>query len=70
MQAECTPGILKKRTRGARHDVWVSSCDEPQTKLYLEDCKYWPLILHNTVILRPPFALKAGNKQPVRTSNL
>ncbi|MDR1063057.1 MAG: terminase family protein [Azoarcus sp.] len=31
---------------GARHDQWVSSRDEIQAKLFLEDCKLWAKIMH------------------------
>ena len=30
----------------ARLDVWISSRDQAQAKLYLEDCKYWAVFLH------------------------
>jgi phage FluMu gp28-like protein len=30
----------------ARHDQWVSSRDEIQAKLFLEDCKLWAKIMH------------------------
>ncbi|GHT90048.1 hypothetical protein AGMMS49545_02260 [Betaproteobacteria bacterium] len=31
---------------GARHDQWVSSRDEIQSRLFLEDCKLWAGIMH------------------------
>jgi phage FluMu gp28-like protein len=33
--------VLKVGTRGARFDVWVSTRDEIQAQLYLEDCARW-----------------------------
>src|SRR6266700_1680106 len=33
--------VKKVAARGARLDVWVSSRDEKQAKLYLEDCARW-----------------------------
>jgi hypothetical protein len=38
--------VIKAGTKGARLDVWISSRDQPQAKLYLEDCKYWATFLH------------------------
>src|SRR6266542_3655886 len=38
--------VLKAGTKGAQFDVWVSSRDEAQAKLYLEDCKYWANLIH------------------------
>jgi phage FluMu gp28-like protein len=32
--------------KGARLDVWVSSRDEAQAILYLDDCKFWAAVLH------------------------
>jgi phage FluMu gp28-like protein len=43
--ADAFDSVLKAATRGARHDVWVSSRDETQAKLYLEDCRNWARIL-------------------------
>src|SRR2546430_8145145 len=39
------PGT-KARKEAARLDVWISSRDQAQAKLYLEDCKYWAVFLH------------------------
>ena len=33
--------VIKAGTRHARFDVWVSSRDETQARLYLEDCARW-----------------------------
>src|SRR6266850_6369594 len=38
--------VKKASVAGAKFDVWVSSSDETQAKLYLEDCKYWAEIFH------------------------
>jgi phage FluMu gp28-like protein len=37
--------VRKVCQRGARLDVWISSRDEAQAKLYVEDCKKWAAIL-------------------------
>src|SRR5882757_748128 len=37
--ADAYDSVRKVCVRGARHDVWVSSRDETQARLYLEDCK-------------------------------
>jgi phage FluMu gp28-like protein len=37
--------VRKVCRRGARLDVWISSRDETQAKLYVEDCKNWARIL-------------------------
>src|SRR3954471_1492195 len=39
----CTAYSAVKRAaaRGARFDVWVSSRDEVQARLFLEDCQRW-----------------------------
>src|SRR5882672_4145584 len=44
--ADAYDSVKKASPKGARLDVWVSSRDETQAKLYLEDCKYWAKILH------------------------
>jgi phage FluMu gp28-like protein len=57
--------VCKVSTLGARLDVWVSSRDEPQAKLYLQDCKLWARILHlvaldlGQVVLDPKNSLSA-----------
>ena len=38
--------VLKVAPAGARFDVWVTSRDEIQARLYLEDCIEWAAILH------------------------
>src|SRR5215469_11085631 len=43
--ADAFDSVCKASPLGARHDVWVSSRDEAQAKLYLEDCKYWAQLL-------------------------
>lgn len=37
--------VLKASAKGARLDVWISSRDDTQAKLFLEDCKNWAQIL-------------------------
>jgi phage FluMu gp28-like protein len=32
--------------QGARHDEWVSSRDDIQARLFIEDCKLWSSIMH------------------------
>lgn len=32
--------------QGARHDQWVSSRDDLQARLFIEDCKMWASIMH------------------------
>src|SRR5947209_3455268 len=44
--ADAYDSVKKASPKGARFDVWVSSRDETQAKLYLEDCKHWAKILH------------------------
>ena len=44
--ADAYDSVLKASPKGAPFDVWVSSRDEAQAKLYLEDCKYWAGLLH------------------------
>src|SRR5437870_4802166 len=43
--ADSYDSVLKASPKGARWDVWVSSRDEVQAKLYLEDCKHWATVL-------------------------
>lgn len=33
--------VLRASARGAKHDVWVSSRDEFQARLFIQDCRYW-----------------------------
>ena len=44
--AESYAKVKRVSRRGAKWDVWVSSRDETQAKLFLEDCKYWAKLLH------------------------
>src|SRR5258706_15876850 len=37
--------VRKASPKGAQFDVWVSSRDEAQARLYLEDCKHWAAVL-------------------------
>ncbi|MGB0695378.1 MAG: terminase large subunit domain-containing protein [Rhodospirillaceae bacterium] len=37
-------GICGGRAHGGRHDQWVSSRDELQARLFIEDCKMWSRI--------------------------
>src|SRR2546423_10914136 len=43
--ADAYDSVIKASFKGARWDVWVSSRDEAQAKLYLEDCKHWASVL-------------------------
>jgi phage FluMu gp28-like protein len=38
--------VMKAGVRGARLDVWISSRDEAQARLYLDDCRKWAKLLH------------------------
>src|SRR5258706_8046756 len=44
--ADAYDSVIKASARDARLDVWISSRDQAQAKLYLEDCKYWAVFLH------------------------
>src|SRR3954469_4452040 len=44
--ADAYDSVLKASARAARLDVWISSRDHVQARLYLEDCKYWAVFLH------------------------
>jgi phage FluMu gp28-like protein len=48
--ADAYDSVIKASTRMGGLDVWVSSRDEVQAKLYLEDCKHWANFLHLTAI--------------------
>src|SRR5258708_4956181 len=37
--------VRRVAAKGARLDVWVSSRDDTQAKLFLEDCKAWAKLL-------------------------
>src|SRR6266446_10231817 len=43
--ADAYHSVRRAGTKGAQLDVWVSSRDEAQAKLYLEDCKHWASVL-------------------------
>jgi phage FluMu gp28-like protein len=43
--ADAYDSVIKAGCCGARLDVWVSSRDETQARLYLEDCRSWARIL-------------------------
>ena len=49
--ADAYDSVRKASRRGARLDVWVSSRDETQARLYLEDCAAWARILQE--VARP-----------------
>src|SRR6266446_6074824 len=44
--ADAYDSVIKASAHGAQLDVWISSRDELQAKLYLEDCKFWAAFLH------------------------
>ena len=48
--ADAYDSVLKASPRSGGRDVWISSRDEVQSKLYLEDCKYWATFLHLNAI--------------------
>lgn len=37
--------VRRAAVAGARHDVWVSSRDDVQAKLFLDDCRHWAKVL-------------------------
>ena len=41
--------VRRKTLTGARYDAWVSSRDEIQARLFLDDCKHFAGILHTAV---------------------
>src|SRR6266699_2102264 len=43
--ADAFDSVKKASPKRARFDVWVSSRDETQAKLYVEDCKFWAKLL-------------------------
>ncbi|HWH69671.1 MAG TPA: terminase family protein, partial [Candidatus Sulfotelmatobacter sp.] len=45
-KTDALDSVLKASPADARFDVWVTSRDEVQACLYLEDCKEWAQILH------------------------
>jgi phage FluMu gp28-like protein len=44
--ADAYDSVQKATAIGARLDVWISSRDEMQARLYLDDCRHWAKILH------------------------
>jgi phage FluMu gp28-like protein len=44
--ADAYDSVIKASVAGAQFDVWISTRDETQAKLYLEDCKYWATLFH------------------------
>ncbi len=45
-KTDALDSVLKASPAGAKYDVWVSSRDELQASLYLEDCREWANFLH------------------------
>ncbi len=45
-KTDALDSVIKASPAGARFDVWVTSRDEVQARLYLEDCLDWAKILH------------------------
>jgi phage FluMu gp28-like protein len=45
-KTDALDSVLKASPGDAQFDVWVSSRDELQACLYLEDCKQWAKVLH------------------------
>src|SRR3954462_15939113 len=43
--ADAFDSVNKASPKNARFDVWVSSRDETQAKLSVEDCKFWARLL-------------------------
>ena len=41
--------VRRKALAGSRYDAWVSSRDEIQARLFLDDCKHFASILHTAV---------------------
>ncbi len=47
--ADAYDSVRKVIAKGARLDVWISSRDQQQAKLYLEDCVQWARVLQQAV---------------------
>ena len=46
MSWACAYGAVERTAmKGTRHDQWVSSRDDTQAKLFLDDCKFWSDVL-------------------------
>ncbi len=39
-------GVERAAAQGARHDEWVSSRDDLQARLFLEDCRFWAGVMN------------------------
>src|ERR1041384_5002126 len=50
--ADAYDSVRKVMARNARLDVWVSSRDEQQARLYLEDCIKWAKFLNQGLGLK------------------
>src|SRR5215471_13012498 len=48
--ADAYNSVLLASDRNAQHDVWISSRDDTQARLYLEDSKFWAGFLHLAAI--------------------
>jgi phage FluMu gp28-like protein len=48
--ADAYHSVAIASTQGARLDVYISSRDRFQAKLYIEDCKHWAEILHEVIL--------------------
>jgi phage FluMu gp28-like protein len=48
--ADAYDSVRKVCQQGARLDVWISSRDEAQAKLYIEDCKKWAALLQAAAV--------------------
>ena len=59
--ADAYDSVIKASARAAL-DVWISSRDEVQSKLYLEDCKYWANFLHLAAVDLGEVLLDPKNK--------
>jgi phage FluMu gp28-like protein len=48
--ADAYDSVMKACAKDARHDVWVSSRDQTQAKLYLRDCMNWARLLQKAAV--------------------
>ena len=60
--ADAYDSVIKASPRQGALDVWISSRDEVQSKLYLEDCKYWANFLHLAAVDLGEVLLDPKNK--------
>ncbi len=51
-KTDALDSVLKTSAGDARLDVWVTSSDEAQALLYMDDCRDWAKLLHLTAIYR------------------